>query len=155
MSTVEEIEERHDWLVKQILKRIRKPLIKAMYRSHFGLSDATFNSDFKEAWRMIKSSRDQENLEDRFAAAVCSREELISQAWRKDDPSLSFILSAERDLAELEGLYKKKEGDGASVVFNFGGLPVASSDDGPVGEEQFKEFLDIVEEADEESEDLG
>lgn len=137
-----EMSMRQEKVVDWILRRIRKPLMKAMWRREFQnangqpMCDTTFIRDYNAALQMIYDAKDGQTVLQRTQVAVAAREEIIRLAHEQD--KLQLALSAEKDLAELEGLYKQKEGAGTTFVLDFGGLPEAPSDDGPVP----KEMLD-------------
>jgi hypothetical protein len=145
MSTTEEIQLRVDFVSRCILKRLRKPLIKARWRMEFKneqtgqpFGDSVFLSDFKSAMQLIRETNNELSISDRTKIAVQAREEIIRKAH--DEGKLHLALSAEKDLAELEGLYKQDKNAGTTFVLDFGGLPEAPSDDGPVPEEMLAQF---------------
>ncbi len=130
--------ERIDYLVRFILRRIRKNLLGCQYMKKFDVSRQTFLNDYNEAKKCIREYHSEATREERIQQAIQGREEIINKAWEKGNPTLA--LRAEQDLAQLEGLYEHDKRQDVSVSFDFGGLPCAASDDEPVGAAVLEEY---------------
>lgn len=137
------------WLESKFLNRWTKRQLKPLYMEQFNMSDATFAKDCKEALFNIREEISKDR-DERMSLAVASREDIIKKA--KESNKLDVAARVEKDLAELEGLYKGDGGGDVNVVFDFGGLPVASSLDGPVTEDEKEQYAAATEKKEEKEE---
>lgn len=135
--SLDDRELRIHYVENLILKRWPRREIKKVWKDKYKMSDQTFGKDYREAIFNIKDDISNDR-EQRFSLAIASREDIIKQA--KEGMRLDIAARVEKDLAELEGLYKGSEGGDVKVVFDFGSLPAAESMDGPVGKEKIEEY---------------
>ena len=138
---------RVDKIIDWLSRRIRKSLIQATYyrefHNKFNSRNSLINSfhkDYKIALKMITKAQDSDK-ESRYAMAVISREEIINTC--KDAGDYKTALSAEKDLATLQGLYKDDNGGDINVVFNQG-VPMAKDNDELVDEETLEEYRNLA-----------
>lgn len=122
-------QERIKQILEWISKRVLRPNMYGLYRHKFFKGEehgpesflATkpqFYSDYSTAKKLIKKHTAGDR-EDRIAEGIFSRMDIINQTKELGD--FRTALAAEKDLAELTGLYEKDGGEGVRVVFNFDG----------------------------------
>jgi hypothetical protein len=135
---------RVDKLIDWITRRIRKGLMRVMFQKEFSqefggdiaATKRAFARDYKAAMDLIRRENGMDK-EDRFAQAVLARQAIISRALECGD--LKTALSGEKDMAELEGLYKEDKGQSVTVVFN-DSLPIAPDPLEPVPDDMLEEY---------------
>ncbi|WBK39860.1 hypothetical protein [Rhodobacteraceae phage LS06-2018-MD06] len=142
MASQADIELRIDYLVKKMIKRYSNAMLKAAYLKAFKeCTHRTFASDKRAAVARLKEVLAEER-DERMAKALLAREELIRESHELG--KLELVARVERDLGELEGLYKQGDDKQVNVVFDFGKYPAAKSLDGPVDEETVAEYNEAV-----------
>lgn len=135
------IDMRIDQLVEWLVHRMPQAKMYENYQLEYKLSNAQFIADMSRARDRAKSYVEKD-AEARFALALAAREDIINKARTKEDFGLA--LRAEQDLAELEGLYKQENKQPVVINLDWGNLPEADSDDGPVSDEDMAAYEKAV-----------